>query len=86
MHHRSHDHGSLHPGGLHLGWFASRGVCIQEGSASTGGPGDPVGLGRPPRYMGYYGIRSTSGWYASYWNLFLFVKKFFQDPPLKHFG
>ena len=28
----------------------------------------------PPRYMGYYGIRSTSGRYASYWNAFLFCK------------
>ena len=26
-----------------------------------------------PRYMGYYGIRSTSRQYASYWNAFLFV-------------
>ena len=25
----------------------------------------------PPRYMGYYGIRSTSERYASYWNAFL---------------
>ena len=25
-----------------------------------------------PRCMGYYGIRSTSGRYASYWNAFLF--------------
>ena len=26
----------------------------------------------PPRkYTGYYGIWSTSGWYASYWNAFL---------------
>ena len=27
-----------------------------------------------PRYMGYYGIRSTSVPYASYWNAFLFPK------------
>ena len=26
----------------------------------------------PPRYMGYYGIWSTSTRYASYWNAFLF--------------
>ena len=32
-------------------------------------------VGRPPlpRYMGYYEIRSTSGWYASYWNAFLVI-------------
>ena len=28
------------------------------------------GVGRPPP-IGYYGIRSTSGRYASYWNVFL---------------
>ena len=39
------------------------GVCIQgeRGWADTS----------PPRYMGYYGIRSTSDRYASYWNAFL---------------
>ena len=46
------------------------GVCIQEGvclqGGSAGGWADPL-----PRYMGYYGIRSTSGQYASYWNAFL---------------
>ena len=45
---------------------SSRGVCIRRGLH----PGR--GLDRPPsRYMGYYGIRSTSGRYASYWNAFL---------------
>ena len=67
------------------GGSASRGVCIrgrvvciQEGGGLLPGerglhPGG--GLGRPlppPRYMGYYGIRSTSGRYASYWNAFLY--------------
>ena len=36
---------------------------------------DPPGCRPPPpakRYTGYYGIRSTSGRYASYWNAFLF--------------
>ena len=37
-------------------------VCIQGGWA------DP-----PPRYMGYYEIRSTSGRYASYWSAFLLL-------------
>ena len=31
------------------------------------------GLGRSPRDMGYYGIRSTSRRYASYWNAFLLI-------------
>ena len=65
----------LHPGGLHprgiwktslglpLGGSASRGVCIQ-------GVGQ---IPHPPRYMGYYGIWSTGGQYASYWNAFLFI-------------
>ena len=67
--------GYLHPGGgdMHPG---KRGVCIQgagrsasmgRGSASGEGWADP-----PPRYMGYYGIRSTSRRYASYGNAFLF--------------
>ena len=44
--------GGLHPGG--------RGICIQgEKGLHPGG-----GLGRPPSF-GYYGIRSTSGRYAS---------------------
>ena len=38
-------------------------VCIQEGSA-------PRGWADPP--IGYYGIQSTNGRYASYWNAFLF--------------
>ena len=80
--------GSLHPvgsatgGGLHPrgGSSASGGM----GSASGGGlqpwggglhPGGeglhPGGLGRHLP-VGNYGIRSTSGRYASYWNAFLF--------------
>ena len=39
-------------------------VCIQtEGSASRG-------IAQTPP-IGYYGIWSTRGWYASYWNAFL---------------
>ena len=30
----------------------------------------------PPRYIGYYGILSTSGQYASYWNALLLSQKF----------
>ena len=29
------------------------------------------GVGQTPPPIRYYGIRSTSGWYASYWNAFL---------------
>ena len=66
-------------GGSASRWSASRGVCLQgrEGSASGGGLGRLTSLPRgeveqtPPRYMEYYGIRLTSGWYASYWNAFL---------------
>ena len=42
-----------------------QGICIGEGGLH------PWGLGRPPPPIGYYGIRSTSGRYASYWNAFL---------------
>ena len=51
--------GGLHPGegGLHPG----------EEGLHTGGIGQTT---TPPK--GYYGIRSTSGRYASYWNAFLF--------------
>ena len=73
MHHRSHD---------------------QEGSTSRGGGLHPEGsapgegsLGRPlpQRYnMRYYGIRSTSGRYASYWNASLLTAVFllFNSHPL----
>ena len=60
-----HPAGDLHPGGR---GSASRGeeVCIQGsgGSASRG-------VGQTP--LGYYGMQSMSGWYASYWNAFLFL-------------
>ena len=47
--------------------------CSQGGSASGEGGLHPVGGGgqrAPP--LGYYGIQSTSGLYASYWNAFFF--------------
>ena len=50
------------------GWGLHPGGSASGGSASRGGWADP-----PPRYMGYYGIQSTSGRYASYWNAFLFL-------------
>ena len=52
--------GSAFRGDLHPGGSASR-----VGSAYWGCWADP------PRYMGYYGIGSTSGQYASYLNAFL---------------
>ena len=48
----------LPPGGLHPGE-----VCIQEGEE---GWADPLPIG-------YYGIWSSSGQYASYWNAFLLL-------------
>ena len=34
------------------------------------------GVGGQTPHIGYYGIRSTSGRYASYWNAFLFINDF----------
>ena len=59
--------GCLHRGvggGLHAG----RGVRIQ----GAGDWADP-----PP--IGYYGVRSTSGRYESYWNAFLLLPCFLSD-------
>ena len=55
--------------------FRGRVVCIQgEGPASSGVCFQGVGQTPPPqRYVGYYGIRSKSRWYTSYWNAFLLV-------------
>ena len=56
---------------------ASRMVYIQEvcigGGVHPGG-----GVGQTP--IGYYGLRSTSGRYASYWNAFLFIMPPNTDP------
>ena len=49
---------------VHEGWGG--GVCIRGVGLHPG-----VGLADPP---GYYGIRSTSGRYAPYWNAFLSCK------------
>ena len=51
--------------GLHPEGSASGGVCIQ-GVCIQGGWTDPLPIG-------HYGIRSTSGRYASYWNTFLLL-------------
>ena len=53
------------------GGSASREVCIRAG-VCIGGL-HPGGGQTPP--IGYYGIQSTSGRYASYWNAFLFKIK-----------
>ena len=54
--------GRLYPGGGLLGeGFCPGGYAIQGGWADS----------PPPKKIGYYGIRSTSGRYASYWNAFL---------------
>ena len=48
---------------------ASRGYASRRG-LHPGGSASGRGAGRP--IIRYYGIWSTSGWYASYWNAFLF--------------
>ena len=55
--------GDLYPGGLYPG-----GVCIWGRGLCIRGEG-----GLPHPSPGYYGIRSTRGQYASYWNAFLFI-------------
>ena len=61
---------------------ASRGVCSQ-GGLHLRGLADPQvylwggGVAQPAtplKHMGYYGIRSTRGRYASYWNSFLLLQ------------
>ena len=37
----------------------------------------------PPVYGYCYGIRSTSGWCASYWNAYLFMKTFYNVDPFE---
>ena len=61
MHHRPHDKG--------------QGICIQVGSACIRGGLHLGGWGDPPKKR-YYGIRSTSGRYAYYWNVFLLIGLF----------
>ena len=55
MRHRSHEQGVCIPG-------------LPTGGSASGGVGQ---IAAPHRYMDYYGIRLTSGRYASYWNVFL---------------
>ena len=54
------------------------GVCLFKGVGThpQGWICPGGGYSPPPQYMGYYGIRSTSGRYASYWNAFLLSLKF----------
>ena len=59
--------GSLQPGGVYLrGWQTPPVLHMGEGR------GCPTS--HPLKHMGYYGIRSTSVRYASYWNSFLFLQ------------
>ena len=71
MHHRSHDQGGLRPGGFASRGLCIKGVCIQGVGVLYPGVSAFRGVGQTP--SGYYGIRSTSLWYASYWNAFLFL-------------
>ena len=61
--------GGVHGGGGYVWWVAymARGACIAGGMCGRGAcmAGGHVCQGR------YYGIRSMSGCYASYWNAFL---------------
>ena len=59
--------GFLPPRGSASGGSVSGLVCIQ----------DPGGASASGGYMGYYGIRSTSGWYTFYWNALLFTVMFY---------
>ena len=70
-----------------VGGSASRGVCLQTVCIQGVGQIPQVclrvggcGQSPPPRYMGYYGIRSRSGRYASYWNAFLLRIMFLPQP------
>ena len=63
--------GSLHPRGS-----ASRASASKEGLHSGGGFYIQGGWQTSP--PGYYGIRSTSERYASYWNAFFFRGKSYQ--------
>ena len=56
--------GGLPPGS----WADPPQVCLGGGEYD-----ESRGWADPPRYMGYYEIRSTSRRYASYWNVFLFI-------------
>ena len=53
---------------MHLEMGVYPGGFTSEGGSASGGIGQT-----PLRYMGYYGLWSTSRWYASYWNAFLFI-------------
>ena len=62
MYHRSHDQRVYLQG---VTCLQGEGLHSEGGSASRGvGQTPPV---PPPRYTGYYGMRSTSWRYASYW-------------------
>ena len=81
--------GALHPRGFCIqgeGVCIQWGRDLHPWQSACRGLGRPPGLptgmifilgggevGRPPRYMGYYGIRSTRERYTSYWNAFLFA-------------
>ena len=64
----------LHVGGMHPTGMHSCYRCVSvHGGKYRGEYPSPRGVPPLPRYMGYYGIRSTSGRYAFYWNAFLFL-------------
>ena len=65
--------GGLHPGGRYPGESASRMGSASRGESASRRGLHPGGWADPPAPIGYYGVRSTSGWYVSYWNAFLFI-------------
>ena len=52
--------------------------CIQGEFASRGGSELEERGWADPHPIGYYGLLSMSGWYASYWNAFLFQLNSYQ--------
>ena len=57
-------HAGIHPLGRH------------PPSQTPPTPGQTPPTGQTPPFLGYYGIYSTSGRYASYWNAYLFFMHF----------
>ena len=65
--------------GLGVGVLGVRGLGLGVWGLGLGLGVGGWGLG-PLRYIGYYGMRSTTGQYATYWNVFLFNKIFAEKP------
>ena len=64
--------GGVHGGGMRGGGHAWQGACVARGWGSAWQRGHAWQGGGRACHSRYYGIRSMSGRYASYWNAFLF--------------